>query len=137
MEGSEQSGYRALCQVQGSPLPDVQWLGPNDLLEDFLVSPPAQGSGKPYHSVSQLRDVKPGQQYTCSASNPLGQEQSTLYVLAPLAQQYDTRASPPLLLLLSVSLGVKILLLVGVGMWMFQGGALHGVRGCWKQPALK
>lgn len=129
MEGSEQSGYRAVCQVQGSPLPDVQWLGPNDPLEGSLVGPPAEGSGNPYHSVSQLRDVEPGQQYTCSASNPLGQEQSTLYVFAPQAQQYETGASPPLLLLLSVSLGAKILLLVGLGMWMVQGGALNHLTG--------
>lgn len=137
VEGSEQSGYRAVCRVQGSPLPDVQWLGPDDLLEGFPVGPLAQGSAAHYHSVSQLRDVEPGQQYTCSASNPLGQEQSTLYVLAPRARLSEARASPPLLLLLSMSLGAKVLLLVGMGVWMVQGGALRGVSCCWKQPALK
>ncbi|XP_078027313.1 sialic acid-binding Ig-like lectin 15 [Epinephelus lanceolatus] len=132
VEGSEQSGYRALCRVQGSPLPDVQWLGPDDLLEGVAVGPLAQGSAALYHTVSQLRDVEPGQQYTCSASNPLGKEQATLYVLPPQPPLYMSGASPPLLLLLSVSLGAKVLLLVGMGVWMVQGGALQGVSCWWK-----
>lgn len=131
VEGSEQSGYTALCRVQGSPLPDVQWLGPDDLLEGSpVVIPLAQGSAAHYHTISQLRDVEPGQQYTCSASNPLGTEQATLYVLPPRPPLYVGGASPPLLLLLSVSLGAKVLLLVGMGVWMVQGGALQGVS-CW------
>nr|XP_004571127.2 sialic acid-binding Ig-like lectin 15 [Maylandia zebra] len=132
VEGTEQSGYRALCRVQGSPLPDVQWLGPDDLLEGSLLRPLAQGSTGHYHTVSQLRDVEPGQQYTCSASNPLGKEQATLYVLPPQPPLSLAGASPPLLLLLSVSLGAKVLLLVGMGVWMVQGGALQGLS-CWRK----
>ncbi|XP_065814431.1 V-set and Ig domain-containing protein isoform X2 [Labrus bergylta] len=132
VEGTEQSGYRAVCQVQGSPVPDVQWLGPDDLLEGSLIGPLAQGSQSHYHTVSQLRDVEPGQQYTCSASNPLGREQATLYVLPPRPLLSVGGASPPLLLLLSLSLGAKVLLLVGMGMWMVQGGALQGVSCWWK-----
>ncbi|KAK2845187.1 hypothetical protein Q5P01_011846 [Channa striata] len=128
VEGTQQSGYRALCRVQGSPLPDVQWLGPDDLpQEGLLVGPLAQGSQGPYYTVSQLRDVEPGQQYTCSASNPVGKEQATLYVLPPQPPLSVTRASPPLLLLLSVSVGAKVLLLVGMGVWWVQGGS------CWKK----
>ncbi|XP_022049891.1 V-set and Ig domain-containing protein isoform X2 [Acanthochromis polyacanthus] len=130
VEGSEQSGYTALCRVQGSPVPDVQWLGPDDLLEGALVGPLSQGSSAHFHTVSQLRDVEPGQQYTCSASNPLGKEQATLYVLPPRPPMSMTGASPPLLLLLSLSLGAKVLLLVGMGVWVVQGGALQGVS-CW------
>ncbi|XP_041798916.1 V-set and Ig domain-containing protein, partial [Chelmon rostratus] len=132
VEGSEQSGYRAACRVQGSPLPDVQWLGPDDLLEGSPVGPLAQGSAAHYHTISQLRDVEAGQQYTCSASNPLGKEQATLYVTAPRAPPSAAGASPPLLLLLSVSVGAKVLLLVGMGVWMVQGGALRGVSCWWK-----
>ncbi|XP_035463976.2 sialic acid-binding Ig-like lectin 15 [Scophthalmus maximus] len=132
VEGSEQSGYRALCRVQGSPLPDVQWLGPDDLLEGSSVGPLAQGTTAHYHTVSQLRDVEPGQQYTCSASNPLGKEQATLYVLPPQPPPSLAGASPPLLLLLSLSVGAKVILLVGVGVWLVQGGALQGVRCWWK-----
>lgn len=130
MEGSEQSSYRALCRVQGSPLPDIQWLGPDDLLEGSLLGPVAQGTN--YHTVSQLRDVEPGQQYTCSASNPLGKEQATLYVLPPRPPLSVTGASTPLLLLLSLSVGAKVILLVGVGVWMVQGGSLQGVSCWWK-----
>ncbi|XP_040900807.1 V-set and Ig domain-containing protein [Toxotes jaculatrix] len=132
VEGSEQSGYRALCRVQGSPLPDVQWLGPDDLLEGSEVGPLAQGTAAHYHTVSQLRDVEPGQQYTCSASNPLGKEQATLYVLPPRPPLSVAGASPPLLLLLSVSLGAKVILMVGLGVWMVQGGALQGLSCSWK-----
>ncbi|KAM3873706.1 sialic acid-binding Ig-like lectin 15 [Diretmus argenteus] len=129
VEGSEASGYRALCRVQGSPLPDVQWLGPDELLEDG--SPMAQGSPGRYHTISQLQDILPGQQYTCSASNPLGKEQATLYVLPPQPEPPTGGGAPsPLLLLLSVSLGAKVLLLVGMGVWMVQGGAVLGL-GCW------
>ncbi|XP_028280682.1 sialic acid-binding Ig-like lectin 15 [Parambassis ranga] len=132
VEGTEQAGYRALCGVQGSPLPDVQWFGPDDLLEGSLVGPLAQGSTSQYHTVSQLREVEPGQQYTCSASNPLGKEQATLYVLPPRPPPSVGGASPPLLLLLSLSLGAKVLLLVGMWVWMVQGGALQGGSSCWK-----
>ena len=132
MDGSEQAGYRALCRVQGSPLPDVQWLGPDDLLEGSLVGPLSQGSPTRYHTVSQLRDVQPGQQYTCSASNPLGREQATLYVLAPRPPPSLGGAPPLPLLLLSVALGAKVLLLVGMGVWMVQGGALQAVSCCRK-----
>ena len=132
VEGSEQSSYRALCQVQGSPLPDVQWLGPDDLLEGAPVGPLAQGTPAHYSTVSQLRDVEPGQQYTCSASNPLGKEQATLYVLHPRPPPPVAGASPGLLLLLSVSVGAKVILLVGVGVWIVQGGALQGASCWWK-----
>lgn len=132
VEGSEQSGFRAVCRVQGSPLPDVQWLGPDDLLEGSPTGPLAQGSSGHYQTVSQLRDVEPGQRYTCSASNPLGKEQAALYVLAPKPPLTTARAPPPLLLLLSASLGAKVLLLVGMGVWMVQGGALQGLS-CWRK----
>ncbi|KAF3839028.1 hypothetical protein F7725_017745 [Dissostichus mawsoni] len=91
-EGSEQSGFTALCRVQGSPPPDVQWLGTEgsilegSMLEGAMLEgshPLAQGSRECFHTVSQLRDVSPGQQYTCSASNPLGKDQAVLYVLPP------------------------------------------------------
>lgn len=71
VEGSEEAGYRAQCRVQGSPLPDVQWLGPDELMEGSDISPLSQESLEQHHTTSQLRDVLPGQQYTCSASNPL------------------------------------------------------------------
>ncbi|KAM7421675.1 hypothetical protein PAMA_015698 [Pampus argenteus] len=132
VEGSEQAGYRALCRVQGSPLPDVQWLGANDLLEGSPVGPLAQDSTADFHTVSQLRDVEPGQQYTCSASNPLGKEQAVLYVLPPRPPLPVAGASLPLLLLLTASLGAKVILLVGTGVWMVQSRALQGVSCWWK-----
>ncbi|KAM9851780.1 sialic acid-binding Ig-like lectin 15 [Aulostomus maculatus] len=132
VEGSELAGYSALCRVQGSPLPDVQWLGPDHLLEGSVVGPLAQGSSISYHTISQLRDVDPGQQYTCSASNPLGKEQATLYVLPPRPPPPAPRLPPPLLLLLSVSLGSKVILLAGIGVWLVQAGALQGLSCWWK-----
>ncbi|XP_056142123.1 V-set and Ig domain-containing protein [Lampris incognitus] len=130
VEGNEESGYRALCRVQGSPLPDIQWFGPNEILDDASVGPQAQNS--PAHQiVSQLADVVPGQQYTCSASNPLGKERATLYVLPPRQEPLPAgETSPPLLLLLSLSLGAKVILLVGL--WGALGRALPGLRCHWK-----
>ena len=134
VEGSEESGYRALCVVQGSPLPDVQWIGPEELLEGLAISPLAQGSAVAQHrTVSQLQDVLPGQQYTCSASNPLGKEQATLYVLPPKpGEPTSGETSPTLLFLISVSLGAKLLLLLGVGVWMVKGRAQLGFPCRWK-----
>lgn len=129
MEGDEGSGYRALCRVRGSPLPDVQWLGPDDPLDGSSVVPPAQGLEDHFLSVSQLREVEPGRRYTCSASNPLGKEQAALYVLPPQRLLSVGGAPPPLLFLLSLSAGAKLLLLVGVVVWMLKGGAQRGVGG--------
>lgn len=140
VEGREPSGYRAVCRVQGSPPPDVQWLdlenqlkvvGPQD--RGSVGGPLDRGTAPRFHTVSQLRDVEPGRQYTCSASNPLGREQSTLYVAAPQAGLAEAEAPPSLLLLLSVSLGAKVILLVGLGLWLAQGG----FSSWWKQPVVK
>uniref|UniRef100_A0A3P9M247 Ig-like domain-containing protein n=1 Tax=Oryzias latipes TaxID=8090 RepID=A0A3P9M247_ORYLA len=130
VEGSELLGYTALCQVQGSPLPDVQWFGPDHQLEASPLGPPAQGSPARYRTISELRDVAPGQQYICSASNPLGKEQATLFVLPPQPPLPVGGAPPHILLLLSVDLGAKVLLLVVMGVWMMPGGALQRLC-CW------
>lgn len=45
-----------------------------------------------------------------------------LYVAAPHAGPAQTGAPAPLLLLLAVSLGAKVILLVGVAVWLVQGG---------------
>ncbi|KAM6910509.1 sialic acid-binding Ig-like lectin 15 [Xenentodon cancila] len=124
VEGSEMSGYRALCRVQASPLPDIQWLSPDDLLEASPAAMLAEGLGSRYHTISQLRDVEPGQQYTCSASNPLGREEATLYVLRPRPPAPGSSTPTPLLLLLCVALGTKVLLLVGMGVWMIHAGVI-------------
>ncbi|CAJ1061226.1 V-set and Ig domain-containing protein [Xyrichtys novacula] len=130
VEGTERSGFSAVCRVLGSPLPDVQWFGLDDLLEGSVLGPLAQGTQPhSYQTISQLRDVEPGQQYTCSASNPLGREQATLYVLPPRPPLSVGGASPPLVLLLSLSLGAKVILLV---VCMVQGGALQVVSCWWK-----
>ncbi|XP_008321227.1 sialic acid-binding Ig-like lectin 15 isoform X2 [Cynoglossus semilaevis] len=131
--GSDESGYTALCRVQGSPLPDVQWLGPDELLEGSAVVPLTQGTVVHYHTVSQLRGVAVGQHYTCSASNPLGKDQATLYILRPHSPPTVGRTAPPVLLvLLTVSMIAKLVLLVGVGAWLVRGGAFWWVSCLWK-----
>uniref|UniRef100_A0A672FHH0 Ig-like domain-containing protein n=1 Tax=Salarias fasciatus TaxID=181472 RepID=A0A672FHH0_SALFA len=134
VDGNEALGYRAVCLVQGSPLPDVQWLGSDELVEASLVGPLAQGSGSRYQTASELRDVEPGQQYSCSASNPLGKEQAALYVLPPRPPPAPgPGASPALLLfLVCLSVGAKVLLLLGVGVWLVSGGALQRPSCSWK-----
>ncbi|KAI4795486.1 hypothetical protein KUCAC02_031388 [Chaenocephalus aceratus] len=120
-------GSPPCCRVQGSPPPDVQWLGTEgSMLEGAMLEgamlegahPLTQGSKECFHTVSQLRDVSPGQQYTCSASNPLGKDKAVLYVLPP-----DPMWAGPLLPCCSCC---ALLLLLG-GVW-----AVHGVR-CWRK----
>lgn len=111
-------------------MPDVQWFGPDEPLEGS--APLVGGSSAQYQTVSQLLDVEPGQQYTCSASNPLGKDQASLYLLHPQPPPPDPGTPAPLLLLLSVALGLKVLLLLGVGAWLLQGGVLQGAGCCRK-----
>lgn len=136
VEGSKQSGLTAVCLVQGSPLPDVQWLSTVEPLEVFLVEPVAQGPESSFHRASQLTNVAPGQQYTCSTSNPLGRDQSTLYVVDSQGQRSEPGAPPAVLLLLTVSLGAKVLLLVGTLVLIVQGG-LQKVSSCWREAPAK
>lgn len=134
VEGSEQSGFRAVCQVQGSPLPDVQWLSTVEPVEDSLVGP--GGLESDYHIVSQLTNVVPGQQYICSASNPLGRDQSTLYMVKSQAQLSEPEALPSVFLLLMVSLGSKVILLVGTMVLIVQG-VQQKFSGCWKKAPVQ
>jgi len=119
-EGTETSGFKAVCHVQGSPLPDVQWIAPDGVEGDtsFLLSQEATGQ---YRTSSQLLDVKPGGQYICAASNSLGKDQATLYVL-PLSPERSTAKSSfsLLVLLLALALGTKLLLALGVGAWVIK-----------------
>lgn len=132
VEATEQSGFTAVCHVQGSPLPDVQWLSTVEPLEVFLVEPVAQGPESNFHIVSQLTNVTPGQQYTCSTSNPLGRDQSTLYMVESQGQLSEPGAPPSVLLLLTVSLGAKVLLLVGIFVLIVQG-VPQKISSCWKE----
>lgn len=120
-EGSETSGFKAVCHVQGSPLPDVQWIAPDGVLEgdtSFSLSQEATGQ---YRTSSQLLDVKPGGQYICAASNSLGKDQATLYVLPPSPERLTAKSSFSLLvLLLALALGTKLLLALGVGAWVIK-----------------
>ncbi|KAL0985330.1 hypothetical protein UPYG_G00155560 [Umbra pygmaea] len=129
VKGSEDTGYTAECLVQGSPLPDVQWLVHDELIEASSSSPISQGSHEHYQHSSQLQGVLSGQQYTCTASNPLGKDQATLYMVVPRKVHVSGEA-PSLLLLLSLSLGAKVLLLLGMGACVLQRGGLAWPR-CW------
>lgn len=136
VEGSQQSGLTAVCQVEGSPLPDVQWLSTVEPLEGVLVEPLARGPEDSFHIVSQLSNVAAGQQYTCSTSNPLGRDQSSLYMVDSQGPLSEPGAPPSVLLLLSVSLGAKVLLLGGMLMLVVQP-VLQKISSCWKEAPVK
>lgn len=112
------TSLKALCQVQGSPLPDVQWTGLDEVLDaDNEAAPLPQEAPDRHRTTSQLLDIQPGGQYTCTASNPLGNDQATVYILAPTSERsmnhsnnYDVLTVP---LLLGLALGVKLLLFLG------------------------
>ena len=122
MVPSEVSGYKALCRVQGSPLPDFQWVGPEDVLEGAPAYPLLQEAPNQHLTFSQLQDVQAGGQYTCAASKPLGKDQATLFILPSAYVESSLGTSPsPLLLFFSFSLGAKVALLLGVAVWVAKG----------------
>lgn len=135
VEGNEQSGFRAVCQVQGSPLPDIQWLSTVDSLEVFLAGSLSQEPEHNHHIVSQLTNVAAGQQYTCSTSNPLGRDQSTLYMVAFQAQLPELGAPTYVFLLLTVSLVLKVFLLLGTSMLIVREVQQKFI--CWKEAPVK
>ncbi|XP_061674803.1 V-set and Ig domain-containing protein isoform X2 [Syngnathoides biaculeatus] len=112
---SEGLGYTAECRMEGSPPPDIKWLGPDHPLEGSTAGPLNPAGDL---VVSQLHDVEPGWQVTCSASNPLGKDQATLYLLHPHTPPPKDGLPPHLLLLLVLSLGSKVAMLVGIGVWL-------------------
>ncbi|XP_055067885.2 sialic acid-binding Ig-like lectin 15 [Misgurnus anguillicaudatus] len=120
-EGTAVSGIKALCHVQGSPLPDVQWIASDGILEDDPANPLSHDAAGQYRTSSQLLDVKPGGQYTCAASNSLGKDQATLYILPPIPEKSTTNNSFSLLMLmLALALGLKLILALGVGVWVIK-----------------
>ncbi|XP_020791237.2 V-set and Ig domain-containing protein [Boleophthalmus pectinirostris] len=129
LEGSSDSGYSAVCRVQGSPLPDVQWLDPDVWLQGSGAEALAEGSH--YHTEGRVQDLRPHTHYTCAATNPLGRDQATLYFLQP--PPLCAGGLEPLTLLLSFALGSKLVLLLGAGLWMVRRGTLQ----CPQCPKLK
>ncbi|KAF4102901.1 V-set and Ig domain-containing protein [Onychostoma macrolepis] len=119
-EGTE-AGFKAVCHVQGSPLPDVQWIESDGVQEGDTSFPLSQDTIGQYRASSQLLDVKPGRQYICAASNSLGKDQATLYLLPPSPERLTAKSSFSLLvLLLALALGTKLLLALGVGAWVIK-----------------
>lgn len=116
--GSVDTSLKALCQVQGSPLPDIQWMGLDEVLDsDNGGAPLPQEAPDRHRTTSQLLDIQPGGQYTCTASNPLGNDQATVYIL-PLSPEMsknknnsDDSLTVPLLF--GLALAVKLLLFLG------------------------
>lgn len=116
--GSVDTSLKALCQVQGSPLPDVQWTGLDEVLDaDNEAAPLLQEAPDRHRTTSQLLDIQPGGQYTCTASNPLGNDQATVYILPPSPEKSQTSSNSgdalTIPLLLGLALAVKLLLFLG------------------------
>ncbi|XP_017308216.1 V-set and Ig domain-containing protein [Ictalurus punctatus] len=116
--GSVDTSLKALCQVQGSPLPDVQWTGLDEVLDaDNEAAPLLQEAPDRHRTTSQLLDIQPGGQYTCTASNPLGNDQATVYILPPSPEKSKTSSNSgdalTVPLLLGLALAVKLLLFLG------------------------
>ncbi|XP_066502585.1 V-set and Ig domain-containing protein [Hoplias malabaricus] len=120
VEGSMETGLRALCQVQGSPLPDIQWMGQDDVFEGESGLPLAQEAPLQHRTTSQLLDVHPEGQYTCSASNPLGKDQAMVFILPPGLEKTPSNNNtfPSLPVMLGLALAAKVLLALGLGVWI-------------------
>ncbi|XP_056619508.1 V-set and Ig domain-containing protein [Triplophysa dalaica] len=128
-EGTEASGIKVLCQVQGSPLPDVQWIAPDGFLKDDTTFPLSHEADGRYRTSSELLDVKPGGQYTCAASNSLGKVQATVYILPSMTERSTTNNSSLIMLLLALALGTKLILALGVGVWVIKKSFRHRNNG--------
>ncbi|XP_072538823.1 sialic acid-binding Ig-like lectin 15 [Salminus brasiliensis] len=119
VEGSVDATLKALCQVQGYPLPDVQWMVPDDVFEGDTGLPLAQEAPVRHRTTSQLLDVQPGGQYTCTASNHLGKDQAMVYILPRAPEKITSEAnSSALPLMLGLALVAKVLLALGLGAWV-------------------
>ncbi|TSY27751.1 Sialic acid-binding Ig-like lectin 15 [Bagarius yarrelli] len=116
--GSMETRLKALCQVQGSPLPDVQWTGLDEVLDSVNEAAPLPQEAPDRHrTTSQLLDIQPGGQYTCTASNPLGNDQATVYILSTNPEKSKNHSSSSdalsVPLLLGLALAVKCVLFLG------------------------
>uniref|UniRef100_A0A8C6SGX9 Ig-like domain-containing protein n=1 Tax=Neogobius melanostomus TaxID=47308 RepID=A0A8C6SGX9_9GOBI len=133
LEGGADGGFSAVCRVEGSPLPDVQWLeaGVGGRGSEGAWPRDSEGASpsaaSPFHAVARLQDAQPQTHYTCAATNPLGRDQATLYFLRPLCTAAKLE---PLTLLLSVTLGSKLAALLGAGLWMARRGSLQRLLWC-------
>ncbi|KAL7835802.1 hypothetical protein SRHO_G00281490 [Serrasalmus rhombeus] len=119
VEGSMDTGLKARCKVQGSPLADVQWMGPDDVFEGDIGFPISQEAPSQHWVTIHLLDVQPGGQYTCTASNPLGKDQALVYILPPSPEKTISKSnSTALPLMLGLALAAKVLLALGLGAWI-------------------
>uniref|UniRef100_A0AAV2MF11 Ig-like domain-containing protein n=1 Tax=Knipowitschia caucasica TaxID=637954 RepID=A0AAV2MF11_KNICA len=124
--GPSDCSFGAVCRVQGSPLPDVQWLEPEGV--SAVTQTPEHQEEPHSHAKSRLAPVRPRTHYTCTATNPLGRDQATLYYLQPppcTRVGSGTRWRGGLVLLLVLSLGSKATLVIGLGLWMLRRGRLQ------------
>uniref|UniRef100_A0A3Q2ZC86 Ig-like domain-containing protein n=1 Tax=Hippocampus comes TaxID=109280 RepID=A0A3Q2ZC86_HIPCM len=122
VDAGEDLRYVAECRVAGSPPPDIQWLAPEHPLKGSTAGPLSLGDDL---VVSRLQDVEPGWQVTCSASNPLGKDKATLYLLPLPTPPTKDGAPSHILLLVILSLGSKVIMLLGIGVWLVSAGANH------------
>ncbi|XP_049585382.1 sialic acid-binding Ig-like lectin 15 [Syngnathus scovelli] len=120
-EAGQDSSYTAECKAAGSPPPDIQWLGPEHPLEGSTAGALSLTGDL---IVSRLQGVEPGWQVTCSASNPHGKDKATLYLLPHPAPPPKDGVPPYILLLLILSLGSKVIMLLGIGVWLVPGVGL-------------
>nr|XP_015212602.1 PREDICTED: sialic acid-binding Ig-like lectin 15 [Lepisosteus oculatus] len=124
-DGSAETGYNAMCRAQGSPLPVISWSRPTDRHVQLEEQPaPARAHGQ-HQTIQELRNITKGGPFTCSASNPLGKDQGTLYLLPFRPSQSLSPTPPVLLLLLSLSLVAKVLLLLGGGVWLLRQDGVY------------
>ncbi|XP_051922505.1 LOW QUALITY PROTEIN: V-set and Ig domain-containing protein [Hippocampus zosterae] len=114
VDGDEDLKHKAECRVAGSPPPDIQWLAPEHPLKGSTTGPLSLGDDL---IVSRQQD-----QVTCSASNPLGKDKATCFPFRPPTKD---GAPPHILLLLIISLGSKVIMLLGIEVWLVSAGEVQ------------
>ncbi|XP_029415940.1 sialic acid-binding Ig-like lectin 15 [Nannospalax galili] len=97
--------FRALCTAEGEPPPVLAWSGP--ALDNSSAAGQGQGHGS--QVTAELPALTRDGRYTCTAANSLGHAEASVY----LFRFRGTTGASSVVLLLG-SLGLKVLLLLGV-----------------------
>ncbi|NXA34662.1 SIG15 protein, partial [Eudromia elegans] len=96
------SSFRARCTAEGEPAPSLTWSGP---LSSNLTSVTSGG-----HQVTkELQHLAQDGKYTCTAVNSHGRAEGAVYFY-----KFKASNSSPLLMLIFVPLGIKVLVLLAL-----------------------
>ncbi|XP_048450855.1 sialic acid-binding Ig-like lectin 15 [Rhincodon typus] len=114
--------FTLVCHVQGEPSPHIMWVDPQDhrLPVNASDTPVVRGPGQ-YQVVGELRDPTLGGNYTCVASNSLGNATQVIYFTS---SNEDWSMLKVIIGVLVGSLVLIVLIVVALAIWRRRTGIL-------------